>query len=253
MAATDLLDDAQLLFARAQAHKRELGGLLGAGHGLLWNIARSTSPEGLHRAELRIDRGAQRRAKPILADVANNLVHALDHVTAAARKSAGLPNPRNLYFPIERDDDDYVRVIEKKVAVHLDQPWIDIFAAAREAHRPYLHYLQLVRILSRESKHWELAAGTAGALAVQWFPPGLQQHRIVEMPADHFTANDSYPIWEAAESFPNVGVQIITNYRVAGEDIEEASLESVLSASFTFVSGVIATSREYLATLPPPN
>jgi len=35
MAATDLLDDAQLLFERAQAHKRELGGLLGAGPGLL--------------------------------------------------------------------------------------------------------------------------------------------------------------------------------------------------------------------------
>lgn len=166
MTATDLLDDAQLLFERAQSHKRQLDGLLGAGPELLWNIGRSTSPEGLHRAELRIDRAIQRQAKPILADVANNLVHALDHVTAAARKSAGLPNPRNLYFPIERDDDDYAKVLEKKVAVHLDQPWIEIFAAARETHRPYLHYLQLVRILSRESKHWELATGTAGALAV---------------------------------------------------------------------------------------
>ena len=170
MVATDLLDDAQLLFERAQAHKRELNGLLGAGPGLLWNIERSTSPEGQHRAELRIDRSAQHRAKPILADVANNLVHAFDHVTAAARKAAGRPAPRNLYFPIERDDDDYAKAIEKKVAVHLDQPWIDIFAAAREMHRPYLHYLQLVRILSRESKHWELATGTAGALAVQWIP-----------------------------------------------------------------------------------
>jgi hypothetical protein len=251
MVATDLLDDAQLLLDRAQAHKRELGNLLGAGLGLLWNIGRSTSPEGQHFAELRIDRGVQHRAKPILADVANNLVHALDHVTAAARKSAGLPNPRNLYFPIERDDDDYAKAIEKKVAVHLDRPWIDIFAAAREAHRPYLHYLQLVRILSRESKHWELAAGTAGALAVQWFPPGSHQHKIVEMPADHFAVNDSYPIWEAAEPFPNVAVQIVTNYRIAGEDIEEASLESVLSTSFTFVAGVIATSRAHLATLPP--
>ncbi len=253
MAATDLLDDAQLLFERAQAHKRELGALLGAGPGLLWNIGRGTSPEGQHSAELRIDRGAQRRAKAILADVANNLVHALDHVTAAARKAAGLPNPRNLYFPIERDDDDYAKAIEKKVAVHLDQPWIDIFAAARKAHRPYLPYLQLVRILSRESKHWELAAGAAGALAVQWFLPGSQQHRIVEMPADHFAANDSYTIWEATEPFPNVGVQIVTDYRIAGEDIEEASLESVLSTSFTFVAGVIATSRAYMATLPPPN
>ncbi|WP_257539506.1 hypothetical protein [Sphingobium sp. CFD-1] len=242
-----------MLFERAQAHKRELNGLLGAGPDLLWNIGRSISPEGQHRAELRINRRAQRRAKPVLADVANNLVHALDHVTAAARKSAGLPNPRNLYFPIERDDDDYAKAIEKKVAIHLDQPWINIFTAAREAHRPYLHYLQLVRILSRESKHWELATGTAGALAVQWFPPGSPQHRIVEMPADHFAANDSYAICEAAEPFPNVGVQIVTNYRVAGEDIEEASLESVLSTSFTFVSGVIATSREYLATLPFPS
>ncbi len=253
MAANDLLDDAQLLFERAQTHKRELDSLLRAGPGLLWNIGRSTLPEGQHRAQLQIDRGVQRRTKPILADLANNLVHALDHVTAAARKSAGLPNPRNLYFPIERDDDDYGKAIEKKVAVHLDQPWIDIFTAARDAHRPYLHYLQLVRILSRESKHWELATGTAGALAVQWFPPGSQQHRIVEMPANHFAVNDGYVIWEAAEPFPNVGVQIITNYRVSGEGIEEASLESVLSTSFTFVASVIAASREYLVTLLPPN
>jgi len=120
MTATHLLDDAQLLFERAQAHKRELDSLSGAGPGLLWNIERSISPDGRHCAELRIDRNVQRRAKPILADVANNLVHALDHVTAAARKSAGLPNPRNLYFPIERDDDDYAKAIAKNVAIYLD-------------------------------------------------------------------------------------------------------------------------------------
>lgn len=73
------------------------------------------------------------------------------------------------------------------------------------------------------------------------------------MPPDHFAANDSYLIWKAAEPFPNVGVQIVTDYRVAGEGIEEASLESVLSTSFTFVAGVIATSREHLATLSPLN
>jgi hypothetical protein len=253
MAATDLLDDAQLLFERAQAHKRELDRLLGAGPGLLWNIRRSASPEGQHRAELRIEREVQRLAKPVLADVANNLVHALDHVTAAARKCASRPNPRNLYFPIERDDASYEKVIEKKVAVHLDQPWINIFAAARERHRPYLHYLQLVRCLSRESKHWELTAGTAGALAAQWFPLGSRLPQIVQIPVGHFAVSDSYPIWEAAEPFPNVGVQIVTKYEIAGEDIEDASLESVLSTSFTFVAGVIDTSRKYLATLPPPN
>lgn len=135
----------------------------------------------------------------------------------------------------------------------MEPAWIDIFAAAREAHRPYLLYLQLVRVLSREAKHWELATGTAGALAVQWFPPGSQQHKIVEMPADHFAANDSYPIWEAAEPFPNVGVQIVTSYRVAGQGIDNAALDSVLSTSFTFVAGVIAKSREHLATLHPSN
>ena len=252
MVATDFLDDAQLLLERAEAYKRELGGLLGAGPGMLWNIGRPISPEGRHRAELRIDRRVQRRAKPILADIANNLIHALDHVTAAARKAAGLPNPKNLYFPIELDDDAYAKAIQTKVAIHLEQPWIDIFESAREAHRPYLRYLQLVRILPREAKHWELATGTAGALAVQWFPPGGPGHRIVEMPADHFAANDAYLIWEAAEPFPNVGVQILTNYRIAGADIEEASLESVLSTSFTFVAGVIAASREHLVTLVSP-
>lgn len=250
MAAIDLLDDAQLLFERAQAHKRELDELLGAGAGLLWTIARSITPEGQNRAELLIGRDVQRRAKPILADIANNLVHALDHVTAAARKAAGLPNPHNLYFPIEQDDHAYAKAISQRVAPHLEQPWIDLFATMREAHRPYLHYLQQVRTLSREAKHWELATGTASALAMQWFPPGSKQHRIVEMPADHFAASDRYVIWEADEPFPNVAVQIVTNYRIAGEGIEEASLDSVLSTSFTFVKTVIAASRKYLTTLP---
>ena len=248
MAAIDLLDDAQLLFERAHVHKRELDRLLGAGPTLLWNIKRSIAPEGQHRAELWIDRNVQRKAKPVLADIANNLVHALDHVTAAARKAAGLPNPRNLYFPIEHDDDAYAKVVDKKVAPHLDQAWIDLFTEAREAHRHYLHYLQMVRMLSREAKHWALATGTAGALAVQWFLPGSKQHQIVEIPADHFAKNDSYVVWEADHPFPNVAVQIITNYLIVGD--EEASLDAVFSTSFTFVKTVIAMSRTYLTTRP---
>jgi len=73
------------------------------------------------------------------------------------------------------------------------------------------------------------------------------------MPADHFVADDSYSIWDASDPFPNVAVQIVTNYRIAGEDIEEASLESVLSTSFNFVAGVIDASRAHLASLPNPN
>lgn len=253
MTATDLLDDAQLLLDRSQRHKRELDALLGVGPGQLWNVHRTVLAGGNHAAELRIDRDVQRRSKPVLADVTNALIHALDHVTAAARKSARLPNPRTLCFPIELDDADYNKRVAKKVAPYLDQPWVDLLATAREEHRPYLPYLQLVRTVSREAKHWELTAGTARAVAVQWFPPDSNEHKIVEMPVDHFAANDSFPIWEGTDPFPNIEIEIVIGYRIAGDGIDTADVESVLSTSSRFVSGIIDRSRTLLAAPPAPN
>jgi hypothetical protein len=252
MGAADLLDDAQLLFERAQAHKREFNQILAAGPGRLWTLKRTVSPDGsIHSAELVVDRAVQRRTKPILADVANNLRHALDHVTAAARRSARLPHSRNLYLPIAAEDEAYAALVAK-VAPLLDQPWIDLFNAAREQHRPYLGYLDIIRSISNDAKHWKLAVGTAGALAVQWSAPGSAQHSIVQIPPDHFADHDGFPFWSGADPFPNVAILIVAGYRLMSTDADDADVESVLSTGSNFVADVIARSRQLFASLPPP-
>ncbi len=248
MGASDHLDDAQLLYDRAQTHRREFNARHGAGAGRLWDLRRSTSADGTaHTAELTLDRTILRELKPVIADIANNLVHALDHVAAAARVQADTGKTGRLYFPITDGDGAFAERIAQ-ARLYIGDDWADLFTAAREQHRICLAYLKTVKTLSNEAKHWELRPGTAGAHAVQWFEPG---HHIKQVPAGHFAANDSYRFWEAAESFPNVGIQIVASYKIRSEGVDEVDLDSVLQTSSIFVAGLIAKSREHLAAVAP--
>ena len=243
MAAADFLDDAQLLHDRAQAHRREFNGMVSIGQNRLWAVRRTMFPDGAtHGAELVIDRAILRRTKPIVADIANNLVHALDHIAAAARRQANTGKGGRLYFPLAVDEARYVERIAQAVEF-VGAGWSDLFTAAREQHRLYLPYLQTIKQLSNEAKHWELRPGMAGAHAVQWFAPN---HRIEQIPAGHFAAHDSFCFWEGPEPFPNVGVQIVASFRIRGEDINEVDLESVVSTSSNFVANLLGASRAFL-------
>lgn len=199
----------------------------------------------MHAAELTLDRAILQELKPVIADIANNLVHALDHVAAAARVQANTGKAGRLYFPITDDDDAFgERIAEARL--YIGDDWADLFTAAREHHRIYLAYLKTVKTLSNEAKHWELRPGMAGAHAVQWFAPG---HHIEQVPAGHFAANDTYRFWEAAEPFPNVGIQVVASFKIRGEGVDEVDLDSVLQTSSIFVVGLIAKSREHLAAI----
>lgn len=246
MTGADPLDDAQLLFDRAQAHRREFGSLVGAGPNLLWNVRRVALPdEATHGAELVVDRTILRRTKPIIADIANNLVHALDHIAATARRQADTGKKGNLYFPITVDDTRFAERITEACA-YIGAEWTDLFTAAREQHRSFLPYLKAIKLLSNEAKHWELQPGTAGANAVQWFAP---HHQIEQIPADYFAEHESFRFWEGPEPFPDVAVQIVTSFRISGEDLDEIDLKSVVSTSSNFVANLLVASRARLAKL----
>lgn len=248
MGPSDHLDDAQLLYDRAQTHRGEFHARASAGTGGLWGIRRSTPADGAaHAAELTLDRTILRELKPVIADTANNLVHALDHVAAAARVQADTGKTGRLYFPITDNDGVFGDRIAEALP-YIGDDWADLFTAAREQHRPFLAYLKTVKTLSNEAKHWQLRPGTAGALAVQWFAP---DHHIEQVPASHFAKNDSYRFWEAAEPFPNVGIQIVASFKIGGEGVDPVNLDSVLQTSSNFVAGLIAKSREHLATVAP--
>ncbi|GEM_PF-1228139 len=248
MGASHHLDDAQLLYDRAQTHRGEFNARSGAGAGGLWHVGRSTSADGAtHTAELTLDRTILRELKPVIADIANNLVHALDHVAAAARVQADTGKTGRLYFPITDDDGTFSERIAKARSF-IGDDWADLFTAEREQHRPFLANLKTVKTLSNDAKHWELRPDTAGAHAVQWFAP---DPHIEQVPTNHFAANDSYRFWGATEPFPNVGIQIVASFKIRGEGIDEVDLESVLQTSSIFVAGLIAKSREHLATVAP--
>lgn len=251
MEADDLFEDAQVLVERAQTHMREFKRLTGLGPGLLWDVRRSGgSGEAAHVADLVLDRSVMRACKAVLSDAANNLIHALDHVAAAARRAANLENPGDLYFPIAASDDGYAKV-EKRVRKHLGPEWADLFATAREAHRPYLRYLTLVRILSGDAKHWRLTAGAAGARAVKWRMPGSLGPTIIEIPGDHFESHDNFAFWEGGEPFPDVAVHVIIGHTITGGELENVSVNSVFSTTERFVAGVIEASQNHLADTRP--
>jgi hypothetical protein len=246
MPGADPLDDAQLLFDRAQAHRCEFGRLVGVGPNLMWNVRRAALPDdATHNAKLVLDRMILRRTKPIIADIANNLVHSLDHIAATARHQADTGKQGNLYFPITVDDTLFAQRIAKASA-YIGAEWADLFRAAREQHRLFLPYLKAIKQLSNAAKHWELRPGTAGAHAVQWFAP---HHQIEQIPGGYFAEHESFRFWEGPEPFPNVAVQIITSFRIIGEDLDEVDLESVVSTSSNFVANLLTASRALLVKL----
>jgi hypothetical protein len=247
MSSLDLLDDARLLFDRAQAHRQQFAECTGVGNGLLWNVRRTANADGsVHGAELVLDRNRLKQAKPIIADIANNLVHSLDHIAAAARRQANTGKAGRLYFPFTLDEADFAERIAAMEG-YVGADWAALFTAARTQHHLYLPLLQRLKAISNEAKHWELRPGIAGAHAVQWFAP---DHHIVDIAAD-FATHDSFPFWEGPQPFPNVGVIIIAAFRIRDDDLDEVDLEPIMSTSANFVAGLLAAATDYLASLVP--
>lgn len=82
-----------------------------------------------------MDRAILRELKPVIADIANNLVHALDRVAAAARVQADTGKADGLYFPITDDNGAFdIRIVEARSYVVDD--WADLFTATREQISP---------------------------------------------------------------------------------------------------------------------
>ena len=71
----------------AREHRHAFNDVMGVGQNLLWNVRRTMLADGAtHCADSVLDRTILRRTKPIIADIANNLGHALDHIATAARQ-----------------------------------------------------------------------------------------------------------------------------------------------------------------------
>jgi len=152
------------------------------------------TPAERNRYELRLDRDALREKEAIAADIANNLVHALDHVVAACVRINGLPNTRDFYYPLV-DEVTFKTAKFKKRMAKLEEKVGPIYAAALERMRlkaaHQLPHLLAIKALSNSCKHWELAPMGAAGFGVAFDLPGKGKQGI-GIPVDHFDQLDTF-------------------------------------------------------------
>ena len=103
MGGWDWSEDSRLLFARARHHQVEFNRLLSNDEtDRLWSVEEKANKDGTYSYALLVDPSKLEQTKPVAADVANNLVHALDQLVAGSvvRHSLALrPTRRMLAHP----------------------------------------------------------------------------------------------------------------------------------------------------------
>lgn len=183
MTSVDVLEGAQLLHERAQHHIADYSRLNSVDGGL-WQLRSVRGGDGISTGTLFLDRTVLRKMKPVISDIANNLIHALDHVAASAGRATMSNRMRDLYFPIALDDSGFEAKL-RSLGKLLEPPWLVLFSELRAAHKSYVSHLWLLKQISNQAKHWELVAGGVGALTLAWTLPGDRQQTVVQIPRDH--------------------------------------------------------------------
>lgn len=206
--ANALLDDAHLLYERAQTHMQEFNGLLPP-----WQILEnhdSVSNEWTYT--LTLDRQALRLRKPIAGDIANNLVHALDQVLAACARVHGSERSRHHYYPIAHDDVVFERRL-RALANYVDPQVLEIFRSARS--EPFsAGYLAALKDLSNGAKHWRLIPTTSSAAAVGLTSPASRI--LVDVPKGHFDQESHLEITRSRGRLHPLGTELLVGFQFEG-------------------------------------
>lgn len=236
------LSDACALLARARKHYEELNGLVGGGAGSdIWSIRQDRDRENgewLYRLEL--DRSKLTSAKPVIADIANNVVSALDHVVAAMAKAQGQVRLRSLYFPCDKIEEDFERAISRKVEPRIGTDMTKRLVAARDKHRHEVSHVAAAKQISNSGKHWELMLVASSVHGVAVHEIG-QSQRIFQVPEGAFAASDDFEFYRGAEPLPNVPLSIAVGLSIEGLDADlPNSPTSIFECSFRFVDDVIS-------------
>lgn len=185
--------DARLLLERANKHSQELFEECRK----LWRLETEATSSQDFRHRITFNRADQPKLRPIAADVANNLRHALDHVAAeAARQHFGMTDldhniRQKIKFPFP-EWDDTLELSTNALAPFVSEEVCNRINAVWKSPVTYPYYLHVVRVVSGAAKHWELRSIEPQILAIQPFPfPGP----VIGVPAGHFEGNDSFE-WE---------------------------------------------------------
>lgn len=202
-------DDAVLLWARAQQHLAEY-----RREPVPWRFQEDQDPStGEWVYGLALDRENLRCRKPIVSDIANNLIHALDQVLAACARAYGGPRS-HIYYPIDNDDVRFAAALAK-LSKAVSPNVITLFDQVRSAD-PFRNHLRTLKALSNSAKHWALAPPTAAIEAAGIASPAGRV--IFDVPAGYFDQNDVFEIARTVERLQPLATELLVGMRFLGLD-----------------------------------
>jgi len=178
-------------------------------------------------------------AGPVLADCANNIASALDHVASAIAKARGHPRLKWLYFPWGFADAEFEKKLGEAAEV-LGPEMVEAIRAARAKHKHEIHHVEAAKQISRDGKHWEIRAAVFSARGIGLIGEDFKK-RYFGIPADALEGADSYEFHRGAERVPaERGAEVLIGIIVDGLDEGlPTGTRSIFSCAFRFVQGVI--------------
>lgn len=232
------LEDAQALVKRAHIHFDEFNKHIAPNK--LWklvNVKDNLTDEWVY--SIHLNQSLLISAKPIISDIATNLISALDNLVAAAAKANGSPRNRNLYFPFKSSNQDFRACLDENITL-LGQNVCTILGDTHDQHRAELSHVAAVKEIANSGKHWELMISTASAHGIAISEPGFPQ-KIFQIPSDAFIIENEYEFYRGTERLPDAPMAVVTA-NVISELSPNLPSEpnTIFRCTFRFVEGMIA-------------
>lgn len=232
---------ARTLLARGRTHMAELGRMQNSSPP--WGVqVRPDVLAGAYVYSLYLDRDALQKLEPIVADAANNLVHALDQIVAAWVRLNGTDRPRNAFYPTALGDDRFEAGMAK-IGRHLPVEALSAIRGTREERWHQVEHVALVKELSNSAKHWNLVPTEFAPLAVGVAQTGAQD--VTDIPAEHFRDHDRFEFLRTrVPPGPMIGYQVLVSLRFVG--LQSALLcdpATALRCAAEFVEAAIENSE----------
>jgi hypothetical protein len=237
MAMANLGDDAKMLIRRAKKHYDEFkqyrdGHIMGP----MWDI-RHRQVEGGHAYRLVLNRPMFVEMKPIVADLANNVIHSLDLLVGDLARAGGADRNYTTKFPWIEQDVDFqgaLRGLSKVIGPRAT----GAINGVRNKWSPHLKHVHAMETVSNLSKHWELVPTTAGAAAVAWRVPGGQ--KIWELSKDAFANADEHEFPTVPKPFEGA-CQLLVSFKFAGlGEGFDPTPETVIDYAMQYAEEIIA-------------
>ncbi|WP_037500301.1 hypothetical protein [Sphingomonas jaspsi] len=235
----DWTEDARLLLARAKLHLAELHRIIGDTDHELFSIDETKNENGTYTYAVVVNSGRLKMAKPVAADVANNLVHTLDQAVGALARLRGHDRNRDIYFPWSLDDANF-RASLNRLEPFIGTEAVDHVLEARERNRTRLPHAQMVKEVSNSGKHWSLIPSNATVRAVAVNRPG-QGQKIWDVRDDDLE-DGHYPFLNSDVPMTGVPFQLLVGIRFSGVDpLVAASPDMIFDQTLHFVEDMVVT------------